>query len=185
MTRSALFNGIASIALASFFSLSAAAQQPSLGDLARQARKNKPTEPSTKVITNDDLRSGAIAPEQATSTDEPKPDTEKAKSSEPSPADKAKAEEEKAKAAKDRQDQIAAERDKITKLQSDIDNLQQQSKQRASNYYSDAGTRLRDPKKYADDVQKDKDDIASKQKELEDAKIKLEQLEDQASKAEQ
>src|SRR5690348_13851629 len=99
MTRSALYPGIVVLAFGFVFSLSAIAQQPSLGDLARQARKNKPTEPSTKVITNDDLRSGAIAPEPATSTDEPKPDTEKAKS-EPSPADKAKAEEEKAKAAK-------------------------------------------------------------------------------------
>lgn len=180
MTRFALYPGIVVLAFGFVFSLSAIAQQPSLGDLARQARKNKPTEPSTKVITNDDLRSGAIAPEPATSTDEAKPDAEKAKSSESSPADKVKAEEEKAKAAKDRQDQIAAERDKITKLQSDIDNLQQQSKQRASNYYSDAGTRLRDPKKYADDVQKDKDDLAAKQKELEDAKTKLGELEDKA-----
>jgi predicted RNase H-like nuclease (RuvC/YqgF family) len=185
MTRSVSHPGIVVLAFASVFTLSAIAQQPSLGDLARQARKNKPTEPTTKVITNDDLRSGAIAPDPTTSTDESKPAAEDGKSSEPSPADKAKAEEEKAKAAKNLQDQIAAERDKITKLQSDIDNLQQQSKQRASNYYADAGTRLRDPKKYADDVQKDKDDIAAKQKELEAAQTKLEQLEDQARKAEQ
>ena len=180
MTRSGLPHGIVAIAFASFFSLSAAAQQPSLGELARQARKNKPTEPTTKVITNDDVRSGAIEPSTSSDDSESKTEAEKNPKAEPSAADKAKSEEEKAKAAKDLQDQIAAQRDKIAKLQSDIDNLQQQSKQRASNYYTDAGTRLRDPKKYADDIQKDKDDLAAKQKELEDARTKLAELEDKA-----
>lgn len=187
MTRSALFHGIVAIAFASLlFSLSAAAQQPSLGDLARQARKNKPTEPATKVITNDDLRSGAIEPPATTDDSDSNPEADKtAKPAEPTAADKAKSQEEKAKAQKELQDQIAAQRDKIAKLQSDIDNLQQQSRQRASNYYTDAGTRLRDPKKYADDVQKDKDNTAAKQKELEEAQTKLAELEDKARKAEE
>jgi len=184
MTRSAFYHGLVSLPLALFLTLSAAAQQKSLGEVARQARKDKPAEPTTKVITNDDLRSGAISPEPATPADESNRGAENAKPAEPSAKAKAKSEEEKAKAAKDLQDQISAQRDKITQLQSDIDKLQQQSKQRASNYYTDAGTRLRDPKKYADDVQKDKDDISAKQKELEDAKTKLAQLEDQARKAE-
>ena len=180
MTRSGLSHGIVAIAFASLFSLSAAAQQPTLGDLARQARKNKPTEPTTKVITNDDLSSSASTRGSADDSDaKPEPD-KNAKPAESSAEEKAKREEEKAKAAKDLQDQIAAQRDKIAKLQSDIESLQQQSKQRASNYYTDAGTRLRDPKKYADDIQKDKDDVAAKQKELEDAKTKLGQLEDKA-----
>ena len=185
MTRSALFHGIVAIAFASPFSLSAAAQQPSLGDLARQARKNKPTEPTTKVITHDDLSSSA--PARVTTDDsDSNPEADKtAKPAEPTAADKAKSQEEKAKAQKELQDQIAAQRDKITKLQSDIDNLQQQSRQRASNYYTDAGTRLRDPKKYADDVQKNKDGTAAKQKELEEAQTKLAELEDKARKAEQ
>jgi chromosome segregation ATPase len=180
MTRSGLSHVIVAIAFASLFSLSAAAQQPTLGDLARQARKNKPTEPTTKVITNDDLRSSAPTRSSADDSDaKPEPD-KNAKPAEPSAEEKAQREEEKAKAAKDLQDQIAAQREKISKLQSDIESLQQQSKQRASNYYTDAGTRLRDPKRYADDIQKDKDDLAVKQKELEDAKSKLEQLEDKA-----
>lgn len=184
MTRSALSHGIVSIALASIFSLSAAAQQKSLGEVARQARKDKPSEPTTKVITNDDL--GSSVPVRADADDsDAKPEADKNAKPEPSPADKAKAEEAKAKAQKDMQDQISAQRDKVTQLQNDIDKLQQQTRQRASNFYADAGTRLRDPKKYADDMQKDKDDVASKQKELEDAKTKLEQLEDQARKAEQ
>src|SRR5690348_548466 len=42
------------VALGCVFATLSAAQQ-SLGDAARAARKNKPSEPTTKVITNDDF----------------------------------------------------------------------------------------------------------------------------------
>jgi len=54
---------------------------------------------------------------------------------------------------------------------------------RASSYYGDAGNRLRNPQKYADDDRKYRDDIAAKQKAVSDAKTELENMKEQARKA--
>ncbi|HWC16029.1 MAG TPA: hypothetical protein VG498_03415, partial [Terriglobales bacterium] len=54
---------------------------------------------------------------------------------------------------------------------------------RASNYYGDAGTRLRNESKYVEDDRKSREAIAAKQKQLDDAKTKLEQMKDDARKA--
>ena len=55
------FKFVAGCALTLIFCLSGHAQQdsPSLGDLARQAHKDKTSAPARKVFTNDDLTSGA------------------------------------------------------------------------------------------------------------------------------
>ena len=173
-----------------FFLVAGAAAQQSLGDAAREARKNKPSEPTTKVITNDELRSsgGLALPDYGTTPADDK--DAKANSEAKADADKDKdkpkaslSADDQAKLDKDWQDKISKQKDQIALLERELDVLQRETKLRASNYYGDAGTRLRDPQKYADDDRKSRSDIAAKQKELDDAKANLEQMRDDARKA--
>lgn len=161
-----------------------AAAQQSLGEVARQVRKHKPAEPTTKVITNDEIRSsgGLALPDDAAapaaaSDQEAKPDAEKEKPKASLSAD------DQAKLDKEWQDKIAAQKDQIALLERELDVLQRENKLRASNYYADAGTRLRNPQKYAEDDRKYQNDIAAKQKAIDDAKATLEQMRDDARKA--
>ena len=54
---------------------------------------------------------------------------------------------------------------------------------RSSNYYGDAGNRLRNPQKYAEDDRKSRDDMAAKQKAIDEAKTELENMREEARKA--
>ena len=164
-------------------SLLGSAVAQSLGEAARKVRKNKPTEPTTKVITNDDLKSsgGLALPDAApaASDKEAKPDEDKDK-------EKAKASlspDDQAKLDKEWQEKISAKQDQIALLERELDVLQRENKLRATNYYADAGTRLRDEKKYAEDDRKYQGDIAAKQKAIDDAKAELDQMREQARKA--
>ena len=65
----------------------------------------------------------------------------------------------------------------------ELDVMQRENKLRTADYYGDAGTRLRDAKKFTDDDRKYQDDIAAKQKALDDAKTKLDQTREEARKA--
>ncbi|MBV9437949.1 MAG: hypothetical protein JOZ44_17965 [Acidobacteria bacterium] len=165
----------------------------SLGEAARKARQSKPPEPTTKVITNDDLNSLPKPPvssaadsdanasaenkDAATADDKAKDkDKEKADAEKKSPDDQAKLD-------KEWGDKIAAQKDAIAMLEREIDVMQRENKLRAATFYADAGNRLRDEKKYAEDDRKYHDQIDAKQKELDDAKTKLDQLRDDARKA--
>jgi hypothetical protein len=171
------------------FTLSVTAvAQDSLGDAARQARKNKPPEPTTKVITNEDLGESAPVRTEGDSkdadsakanADSGKNDTsaKKSEKSETLSAD------DQAKLDKEWQEKIAAQKDQISLLERELDVLQHENQLRASNYYGDAGTRLRDPQKYADDDRKSREKIDEKQKAIDEAKSKLEQMKDDARKA--
>jgi hypothetical protein len=162
----------------------AAVAQQSLGEVARQVRKNKPAEPTTKVITNDELRSSGglalpddVAAPAAASDQEAKPDADKEKPKASLSAD------DQGKLDKEWQDKISAQKNQIALLERELDVLQRESKLRVSNYYADAGTRLRNQKQYAEDDRKYQNDIAAKQKAIEDAKATLEQMRDEARKA--
>lgn len=165
--------------------------QQSLGDAARQARKNKPTEPTTKVITNDDLKSsgGLALPDTAgsaaiASDQEAKSDADKDKDKEKD-KDKAKASlspDDQAKLDKEWQEKISNQKDQIALLERELEVLQRENKLRATNYYADAGTRLRNEQKYAEDDRKYQADIAAKQKAIDDAKAELERMQEEARK---
>jgi hypothetical protein len=176
------------VGLAGCVTVSAAAQQ-SLGDAARKARQNRPAEPTTRVITNDDIATGASssrAPETYNSTGSTAEEAGKS-SPEAKTGDEPKtagaAGDDPAKLDKDWQEKIGAQKEKVALLERELDVLQRENKLRASNYYSDAGSRLRDEKKYAEDDRKYRDQIAEKQKQIDDAKTKLEQMKDDARKA--
>ena len=68
------------LALGCTFTALSAAQQ-SLGDAAREARKNKPPEPTTKVVTNDDFgRPWVSLNSQGTPSNAAKPEDDAKKS---------------------------------------------------------------------------------------------------------
>jgi len=168
------------IAFASTFSALCAAQQ-SLGEAARQARRNKPPEPTTKVITNDDFGRPWVSIQSDAGNADVKSDADKDKQREN--AKQKPAAEQQAELDKQWRDRITAQNEKISLLQRELDVLQRENRQRATNYYGDAGNRLRNPGKYAEDERKYRDNIAAKQKEIDDAKTELENMREQARKA--
>jgi hypothetical protein len=161
----------------------AAAAQQSLGDVARKARKSKPSEPTTKVITNETL---PVAPPSAVQHDDSK-DADEAKKDDDKDKDKKDEKklsaEDQAKLDKDWQGKVDAQKNEISLAERELDVMQRENKLRASSYYGDAGTRLRDEKKYAEDDRKSQSDVEAKQKSIDDAKTKLEQTKDEARKA--
>ena len=164
------------------FTLSTAAvAQQSLGEAARELRKNKPPEPTTKVITNDDL--GPSVPLTPTKDSDKADSAKKSDSGNSDKKKEASSADDQAKLDKEWEDKIAAQKDQIALLERELDVLQRETKLRASNYYADAGTRLRNEQKYVEQDRKSRDEIAAKQKAIEDAKSKLEQLREEARKA--
>ena len=167
---------------------SSAVGQQSLGDVARKARKNKPAEPTTNVITNDTLGVPTKPVDDSASTgtasdsEKPVADSKADAKDKNKPAEK-KSGDDQAKIDKEWGDKISAQKDSIALLERELDVLQRENKLRAATFYADAGNRLRDEKKYADDDRKYRDQIDAKQKAIDDAKSKLDQMRDDARKA--
>lgn len=201
ISHRSLVRSLVVLGLACAFTVGASAQQ-SLGELARQARKDKPaTEGSPKVITNDDLNSSApaIRPEASTTENssaeaadssakapadaQAAPDKAAAAAADKDKAKPANADEEQAKLEKQWQDKLAAQKDQISLLERELDVLQRENKLRVANYYADAGSRLRNQAKYAEEDRKYHDDIQAKQKAIDDAKAKLADMKEEARKA--
>jgi len=172
------------LALGCTFATLSAAQQ-SLGDAARQARKNKPAEPTTKVITNDDFGRPWVSLQSDTSNTAAKSDADKDadKDKENAKEKQKTGVEQQAELDKQWRARITAQNEKISLLQRELDVLQRENRQRATNYYGDAGNRLRNPGKYAEDDRQYRDNISAKQKELDDAKTELDNMREQARKA--
>jgi hypothetical protein len=163
------------------FTALAAAQQ-TLGDAAREARKNKPPEPTTKVVTNDDFGRPWVSINPDSSDEANKPDADKDKDKNKEKEKKSQVEQQ-AELDKAWRARIAAQNEKISILERELDVLQRENRLRASSYYGDAGNRLRNPGKYAEDDRKYREDIAAKQKSIEDAKTELDNMREQARKA--
>ena len=168
------FTIMAGTLMSMLLALPAVAQQ-SLGDVARELRKDKkPT--NSKVYTNDNLpTSGGLSMTSPPPAPEKVADKDKAEAA-PSADDRKRAEEEWRKKVDDQKKQIA-------QLDREIDLMQREYKLRAAVYYADAGNALRDGKKWADDERKYQSDLAEKQKALADAHQKLDDTREQARKA--
>lgn len=184
MKRSLTIYWLAVFSLAIMLAATAVGQQ-SLGDVARQTRKNKPTKPTTKVVTNESL--GSEVPSRAAEDDSKDADDSKKEDGQDKDKekkdDKKLSAEEQAKLDKDWQAKIDAQNNEISMSERELSVMQRENKLRAADYYADAGTRLRDEKKFADDDRKYQDDVAAKQKAIDDAKTKLEQMREEARKA--
>jgi hypothetical protein len=148
-------------------------QAQSLGDAARANRKNKRQTPK-RVITNDDIRRASAVSDDSSTDSQPAADTDAPADSAPSDADAIKAKQDEWKA------RFAEQKTAIAGLTKEIDILQRENRLRAASYYADAGSRLRDEKKFAEEDRRFKDEIEAKQGELATAKQRLEEMQDEA-----
>ncbi len=155
----------------------------SLGDAARELRKEKRPQ-AKRVITNEEIRSAGqtSAPAAPASTEKPaEPAADKDKDKDKGkPAVTA---EEVAKLNAEWRAKVNDQKKVISQLEREIDVAQREYKLRAAVYYADAGNALRDSKKWAEDERKYQADMADKQKQLSDARQKLDQLQEDARKA--
>ena len=176
----------------------ASAQDASLGDLARQVRKQKPA-PTKKTFDNDNLPQDdkvSVVGQTADSSDGNTPNANGAaaqQSDQPAqPADagnngqKSSADEEQAKKQalwKEWQSKIKQQRDVIDLANRELDVANREYRLRAAAFYADAGNRLRNSASWDKEDSQYKDQIAAKQKTLDDAKKALDDMQDQARKA--
>ena len=179
--------------------LGAMAQEQSLGDAARAARKEK-RPPAKMVYTNDNLPTNTtisvVGPSPLVSDEKPAAEEKPAlaeKSSAKLPDDKDKEKpalkdgEKETKAAEtptpqteqEWQDLMSAQKKKIADLEHELDLEQREYKLQVAQYYADAGTQLRDQKDWADREVKFRAEITDKQKQIDDAKAQLKDIEGQ------
>lgn len=165
-----------------------AANAQSLGEAARQARKNKPApSPAQKVYTNENLptnapisvMSGTGVSGSSSSDDKDKKGDATAKTG---GAQGAGADDQK-KAQDEWQARFAEQKNKIQLLERELEVLEREHQVQVAVFYADAGSRLRDDRKWADQDRQYKSDLESKQKQLADAKQRLEDMQEEARKA--
>ena len=177
-------------ALLAVCALGAAAQEESLGDYARAARKEK-RPPAKMVYTNDNLPTtttiSVVGPPPATEETPAgeeklaaKPQAEKEKPAQKeSPKESKTSENKTPQTEQEWQDQMSGQKKKIADLERELDLEQREYKLQVAQYYADAGTQLRDQKGWAEQETKFRADIADKQKQVEDAKAQLKDIEEQ------
>ncbi|HVN20027.1 MAG TPA: hypothetical protein VMU05_14675 [Dongiaceae bacterium] len=171
---------------------------PSLGEYARQIRKEPDAKSKPKVFDNDNLPKddklsvvGKAAPEPETAAAETKPEEAASPSTDKQPkagnnppADTSKLDQAGKEAAwKQWADKIKTQQDAIDLAARELDVLQREYQVRAAAMYGDVGTRLRNSAEWDKQDQQYKQQIADKQKALDDAKQKLEDLQEEARKA--
>jgi len=173
----------------------------SLGDYARQVRKEPDSKSKPKVFDNDNLPKNdklSIVGNATTPASEPAAEEKaaeptnaamaggneaKAQSTNP-PTDTSKMDTAAKEAAwKQWGDRIAEQQKQIDLLQRELDVLQREYQVRAAAMYGDVGNRLRNSAEWDKQDTQYKQQIADKQKALEDAKARLEETQEQARKA--
>ena len=173
----------------------------SLGDYARQVRKEPDGKPKAKVFDNDTLPKdeklsivgNATTPAQAAAPDQKPAETAnaapaagneaKAQANNP-PADTSKMDQAgKEVAWKQWGDRLAEQQKQIDLLTRELDVLQREYQIRAAAMYADAGNRLRNSADWDKQDAQYKQQVADKQKALDDAKQKLEDMQEEARKA--
>jgi hypothetical protein len=189
---------------------SSSAAEPSLGDYARQIRKNPGATSNPKVFDNDNLprqdKLSIVGPEPAENTataaevksaesasaeGEAKASTEVKPGSEAKPATAQTGtagtpEEEEAQrkaAAKQWGDKLDAQKQQISLLTRELDVLQREYQLRAAAMYADAGNRMRNRGDWDKQDAQYKQQIADKQTTLDEAKQKLDDMQEEARKA--
>ena len=180
----------------------------SLGEYARQVRKDPDSTAKPKVFDNDNLpREDKLsivgqpaAPAAGSDTDAKATQAENSTPSDAKPgADNKTASPEKApltstpkapdddktkeNAVKQWADKLAAQKDQIDLLTRELDVLQREYQIRAAAMYADAGNRMRNSGDWDKQDAQYKQQIADKQKAIEDAKQKLEDTQEDARKA--
>lgn len=185
-------------------SSSASSSGTSLGDYARQVRKNSPSTSKPKVFDNDNLpkddKLSVVGTPSADGGSEANSDNSSAdsgsdnkgaeaktpadsKSADQSGAQKPQDQAEKEAAAKQWADKITSQKDSVDLLNRELDVLQKEYQLRAAAFYADAGNRLRNEGAWDQEDAKYKQQISDKQKAVDDANQKLTDLQEEARKA--
>jgi hypothetical protein len=164
-----------------------AASAQSLGNYAREIRKQKSPAPQTQhYFDNDNLPTNdalsVIGPSPAEETDAGK-DADAAPSNKPADAPKSDAKAPGASKPSDFKQKIDDQKAQIDILSRELDVLQGEYRLRAAAMYADAGNRLRNQFVWDKEDAEYKQKIADKQKALDDAKNTLSELQEQARKA--
>ena len=173
-------------------------QGQSLGDYARQVRKDPEVKTKAHVFDNDNLPKvdklsvvGTPTPAAEQKPAEPANETPAAGTDAKAPAaaanppaDTSKMDQAAKEAAwKQWGDKIKSQQDSIDLLQRELDVIQREYQIRAAAMYADAGNRLRNSGDWDKQDAQYKQQIADKQKALDDAKQKLDDLREEARKA--
>jgi hypothetical protein len=171
---------------------------PSLGDIARTARKDK-KDSSARQYDNDNLPQTDKLSIVGTASEDPAPNASSAsadadgnvpatKVDDPAKKEIKKIEpgqspEERAKIYDDWKKKIEIKKSHVDMLSRELDVLQREFRLRQTAYYADAGLRLRNASSWDKDDAKYKQEIDDKQAAVEKAKGELEDLQEQARKA--
>lgn len=174
--------------------LAGACWAQSLPEAARASRQGKKA--ATKVYTNDDIPESRQLEDadSASGTDSAQnSQDEQSGDQETDAADKQSAKKQsatKGKASADQAERLKQfKRDadeqhkKIADLEREINLMEREHKLRVAAYYADAGTQLRDSKKWFEEERTYQSDLEAKKKDLADAKQKLEDIREQSRKA--
>lgn len=167
-----------------------AASGPSLGEYARQVRKDPGTTGKAKVFDNDNLpRADKLSivgkPAEADNNAAPAPEeSSESKSATPGSENGSKApQSEKDAAAKQWSDKLTGQQSQIDLLARELDVATKEYQLKAAAMYADAGNRLRNSAEWDKQDAQYKQQIADKQKALDDAKQKLDDMQEEARKA--
>ena len=156
---------------------------PSLGDYARQVRKDPEAKSKPKVFDNDNLpreeHLSVVGKPAETTESAPAPKTEESSTSGNAPADDATRQA----ALKQWADKLDSQKKQIDLAQRELDVLQREYQIRAAAMYGDAGNRLRNSADWDKQDAQYKQQIADKQKALDDAKQKMDDMQEEARKA--
>jgi hypothetical protein len=170
----------------------------SLGDYARQIRKDPGTKAAPKVFDNDNLpkddklsvvghpdTSAGNTTSDSASGDANPATAAKGSADQKTSGAQAPPEDEAAKAAAAKQwsDKLATQKDQIDLLGRELDVLQREYQIRAAAMYADAGNRLRNSADWDKQDAQYKQQIADKQKAVDEAKQKLDDEQEEARKA--
>ena len=195
------FAGIPASAQNETQSNSDTAASPSLGNYARQIRKDPDAKSKPKVFDNDNLpredklsvvgtpseptADNSAEQKQAESANASAGNEAKAAAGEKPAAEAAKPVDEATKEAASKQwaDRIEAQQKQIDLAQRELDVTQKEYQLRAAAMYADVGNRLRNATDWDKQDAQYKQQIADKQKALDDAKQKLDDLQEEARKA--
>ncbi len=165
------------------------AQQPApssepLGDVARD-QQHTPKKPATRVVTNDDIPSAAASTGASSSSSATSGSA--AGSTPASASSDGKASAIPVADLKKRSDYFRSlytqQKSGISLLERELNVLQREYQIQTAEFYTDAGTRLRNEKAWAEKHQKYEEEIAAKKKQLDEARQKMDELKEQARKA--
>jgi len=172
---------VASAVIALAISAIAQTSAPTIADISRANRKTKGG--SAPVLTNESLSLKSAPPDTSSSSasgsDTSKVDAKAGAAA--APADETA--ESRQKLIDDWKSKIEGQKASIAQMQRELDVSQRENKLRAAAFYADAGTRLRDSQKFADDDKKYQAEAADKQKAIAAAQQALAAMRDDARRA--